>query len=114
MLGMSLVTRTRTAGDAEDIAALRDIEARIDGELSRLEKMEKYSESIRKNVEGISDEIRKARRALDILLRKAGSTLNALKVEVIDEGAELETPIALANGSLETATRAALNDVDAA
>ena len=71
LLGMSLVTRSRTTGDAGDITALKDIEARIEGELSRLEKMEKYSNSIRKNVDDISDEVRKAQKALDLLLRKA-------------------------------------------
>ena len=68
---MSLVTRSRTTGDAGDITALKDIEARIEGELSRLEKMEKYSNNIRKNVDDISDEVRKAQKALDLLLRKA-------------------------------------------
>ena len=41
---MSLVTRSRTTGDAGDITALKDIEARIEGELSRLEKMEKVQQ----------------------------------------------------------------------
>ena len=38
LLGIGLVTRTRTAGDPGDIAALRDVESRIEGEISRLEK----------------------------------------------------------------------------
>ena len=106
LLGMALVTRTQTAGDAGDIAALRDIEARIESELSRLEKMEKHSEAIRKNVDGISDEVRKAQKALDVLLRKAHSTLRALNVEVDDESAEAATPIALPEGSLSAAVLA--------
>ncbi len=100
---MALVTRTRTAGDPGDIAALRDIETRIESELSRLEKMEKHSEAIRKNVDGISDEVRKAQKALDVLLRKAQSTLRALNIEVNDEPAEASTPITLPEGSLEAA-----------
>jgi hypothetical protein len=100
-LGMALVTRTRTTGDAGDIAAMRDIESRIEGELSRLERMEKHSEAIRKNVDGISDETRKAQKALDILLRKAQSALRALNVELYDEAAERGTPITLSKGSLE-------------
>src|SRR5207249_810296 len=88
LLGMSLVTRSRATGDVGDITALKDIEARIEGELSRLEKMEKYSGSIRKNVDDISEEVRKAKKALDLLLRKAQSTLLALKVELHDEEAE--------------------------
>jgi len=101
LLGMSLVTRSRTTGDAGDITALKDIEARIEGELSRLEKMEKCSNNIRKNVDDISDEVRKAQKALDLLLRKAQSTLLALKVELHDEGAERGSPIALPNGSFD-------------
>ncbi len=106
LLGIGLITRTKTAGDAGDIAALRDIEARIDNELSRLEKMEKHSDSIRKNVDGISDEIRKAQKALDLLLRKAQSTLSALNVELIDEAAEAASPLCLPKGSLEAAVLA--------
>jgi hypothetical protein len=106
LLGMGLVTRIRTAGDPGDIAALRDIESRIEGEIVRLEKMEKHSDTIRKNVDGISDEIRKAQKALDVLLRKAQSTLRALNVEVHDEGTEVRSPIALPPGSLEGATLA--------
>lgn len=106
MLGMALVTRSQTSGNTGDIAALRDIEGRIEAELSRLEKMEKHSESIRKNVDGISDEIRKAQKALDRLLQNAQSTLQALNVELSDEGVERGSPIAVANDSLENAARA--------
>ena len=106
LLGMALVMRVRTTGDAGDITALRDVEGRIEAEVSRLEKMEKHSEAIRKNVDGISDEIRKAQKALDLLLRKAQSTLRALKVELHDEAAERETPISLPNGSYQAAVLA--------
>lgn len=106
LLGMGLVTRSRTTGDSGDIAAMNDVGARIEAELSRLEKMEKYSESIRKNVDGISDEVRKAQKALDLLLRKAQSTLRALDVEVYDEDGERETPISLRNSSFSTTTHA--------
>jgi hypothetical protein len=54
--------------------------------------MEKHSDSIRKNVDGISDEIRKAQKALDVLHRKAKSTLRALNVELTDEAAEATSP----------------------
>ena len=103
LLGMALVMRVRATGDAGDIAALRDIEARIEAELSRLEKMEKHSEAIRKNVDGISDEIRKAQKALDRLLQNAQSTLRALNVELPDEAAERGSPVLLPNGSFEGA-----------
>jgi hypothetical protein len=101
LLGIGLVTRSKTAGDAGDIAALRDIEMRIEGELNRLEKMEKHSDAIRKNVDGIGDEIRKAQKALDLLLRKAQSTLCALNVELTDEAAEAASPLTLPQGSFE-------------
>lgn len=106
LLGVGLVTRTKTTGDAGDIAALHDIEKRIEDEIGRLEKMEKHSEAIRKNVDGISDEIRKAQKKLDLLLRNARSTLTALNVEVTDEATEIESPIVLPKGSLERAVRA--------
>jgi hypothetical protein len=106
LLGMGLVTRTRTAGDAGDIAALRDIESRIEMELGRLAKMEKHGDSIRKNVDGISDEIRKGQKALDLLLRRAQSTLRALNVELTDESAEAASPILLSAGSCEAGTLA--------
>lgn len=114
LLGMGLVTRTRTVGDQGDIAALRDIESRIEDELSRLEKMEKCSAAIRKNVDGISDEIRKAQKALDVLVRKARSTLCALNVEVRDEAVEVGSPIALPNESLHNAVLTLSSDGEAA
>jgi hypothetical protein len=106
LLGMGLVTRTRTAGDSGDIAALRDIESRIEGELSRLERMEKHSDAIRRNVDGIGDEIRKAQKALDVLLRKSQATLRALNIEIHDEAVEANSPIGLPENSLEKAALA--------
>ena len=113
-LGMALIMRNRTTGDAGDITALRDVEARIEGELSRLEKMKKHSDAIRKNIDGISDEIQKAQKALDLLLRKAQSTLRALKVELNDEGAERDSPISLPNTSFQEAVRALSSEGEAA
>jgi hypothetical protein len=93
LLGMALVIRTKTTGDAGDIAALKDIEGRLETELSRLERMEKHSDAIRRNAESISDEIRRAQKAFDVLLRKAQSTLKALNIEVRDEVTESSSPI---------------------
>jgi septal ring factor EnvC (AmiA/AmiB activator) len=101
LLGMGLVMRVRASADAGDLVALRDVEARIEAELSRLEKMEKHSEAIRRNVDGISSEIRRAQRALDHLLQDAQSTLRALKVELHDEAAERASPIQLPNQSFQ-------------
>lgn len=106
ILGMGLVTRSKTTGEPGDIAALRDVESRIEAEVTRLEKMEKYTENIRKNGDGLTEEIRKAQKALDGLLRKAQSTLRALNVELRDEAAERGSPISLPSGSLQQAVRA--------
>ncbi len=103
LLGMGLAARIRTTGDEGDINALRDIESRIEGEITRLEKMEKCSDTIRRNADSISDEIRKSSKALDLLLRNAQSTLKALKIEVHDETAERASPIALPKDSLQAA-----------
>jgi hypothetical protein len=88
------------------IEALCDVESRIEAEITRLERMDKCSEAIRKNVDGISDEIRKAQKGLDLLFRKAKSTLRALNIELRDEEAERDTPIAVPNASLQQAARA--------
>ena len=106
LLGLGLATRGRTAGDQGDLEALRDVEARIEDELRRLEKMEKHNEGIRKNSDGIADEIRKAKRQFDLLLRKAKSTLTALNVELHEEAVERSTPIALPTDSYAAATTA--------
>src|SRR5690606_9105540 len=103
LLGIGLVTRTKTVGDEGDINALHDLEARIEAELTRLDKMEKHSDAIRKNVDGISDEIRKAQKKLDLLLRNARSTLTALNVELHDEATDATSPLCLPAGSLEAA-----------
>jgi hypothetical protein len=97
--------------DQGDLKALRDIEGRIEDELQRLERMEKHTESIRKNSDGISDEIRKAKRQLDLLLldlllQKAKSTLTALNIELHDEAVERSTPMSLPKGSYPAATSA--------
>ncbi len=56
LLGMALVTRARSVGDAGDIRALQDIEARVAAELERLAKMEGFSKTIGDNAERIDDE----------------------------------------------------------
>lgn len=106
LLGMGLVTRTKPVGDPGDIAALRDIEKRIEAELARLDKMEKSSDTIRKHADAISDEVRKAKKTFDLLVRKAQSTLTALDVELVDEAAEVASPLLLPKDSFEAATRA--------
>jgi hypothetical protein len=95
MLGLFLVSRNHAVADAGDLAALRDVEERIETELTRLEKMEKSSDGIRRHNEEISTELRKARSQFGLLLKKAKSTLTALNVELVDEPAEREMPLSL-------------------
>jgi hypothetical protein len=71
LLGPCLATRAKAVRDQGDLEALRDVEGRIEDELRRLDKMEKHNEGIRKNFDGMADEIRKAQRQLALLLRKA-------------------------------------------
>jgi hypothetical protein len=70
-------------------------------------------EGIRKNSDGIADEIRKAQRQLDLLLRKARSTLTALNIELDDEALERSSPISLPFESYVAAT-SALSDLPGA
>jgi hypothetical protein len=100
LLGLGLVARGRQIGDQGDIDALRDIEGRIEQELSRLDRMEKSTDQIRKHSDVIDGEIRKARKQLDLLLRKAKDTLKALNVEPREETIERASPIALAVESI--------------
>jgi hypothetical protein len=106
LLGLGLVTRGKTVGAPGDLEALRDVEGRIEDELRRLEKMERHNEGIRKSSDGIADEIRKAQRQLDLILRKAKSTLIALGVELNEEHVERSSPIALHSASYAAATAA--------
>jgi hypothetical protein len=106
LLGLGLVTRARAVGDGGNISALRDVEGRIEDEVRRLERFEKSNDQIRKHSDTIGDEVRKGKQQLDLLLRKAKETLKALNIQLLDEGAERETPISLPNGSLENASTA--------
>jgi hypothetical protein len=110
LLGLGLTTRVKTVGGQGDLEAMRDIEGRIEDELRRLEKMEKHNEGIRKNSDGIADEIRKAQRQLDLLLRKARSALTALNIELHDEALERSSPISLPYESY-VAAASALSDL---
>lgn len=103
VLALALVSRAKKVGDDGDIAALSDIESRIQAEVERLERMDKNGETIRKNAEAIADEIRKGKKCLGTLLAKAKSTMLALNVELHEERAERATPIAVPNDSLTTA-----------
>ena len=101
LLGIALATRKRHLGDTGDLQALTDVEQRIATEIERLAKIAKANESIRRQSETISDEVRKGREKLDILVCKAKETLKALNVEIQDEGVERQTPISFESDSLD-------------
>ena len=100
LLGLALTSRQRRPDDAGDMQALADIEHRIQKELERLGKMRKLAESIRDDADKLSDEVRKGGNALDLLLRKAKSTLKALNVELTDAEDGKATPVMLPAESL--------------
>jgi hypothetical protein len=75
--------------------------------LERLGKMRKLAESIRDDADKLGEEVRKGGNALDLLLRKAKSTLKALNVELTEAEDAKMAPVLLPAGSLVEA-RAAL------
>jgi hypothetical protein len=99
MLGLFLVSRNHAVTDAGDLAALRDVEERIETELARLEKMEKSSDGIRRHNDDLATELRKARNQFGLLLKKAKDTLKALNIELVDEAAERLTPLSLTSSA---------------
>lgn len=106
LLGLGLVTRVQAVGDEGDIAAMRDVEGRIENEVGRLERMEKSNDQIRRHSDAIGDEVRKGKKQLDLLLRKARETLQALNVQILEESVERESPINLPGSSLGQASAA--------
>lgn len=111
LLGLALASRQRRPDDAGDIRALSDIEHRIQKELERLDKMRKLAESIRDDADKLTEEVRKGGNALDLLLRKAKSTLKALDVELTEAEEAKSTPVMLSASSLVQA-RAALEPAE--
>jgi hypothetical protein len=109
LLGLALASRARRPDDAGDIRALADIEHRIQKELERLDKMRKLAESIRDDADKLAEEVRKGGNALDLLLRKAKSTMKALDVELAEAEEAKSAPVMLPAGSLVQA-RAALEE----
>lgn len=112
LLGLGLATRGKKAGAEGDLEALTDIEGRVEDEIRRLDRMDKHNESIRKNSDGLGDEIRRSRKQLEILIRRAKSSLAILNVELQEEEIEKASPITLAGTSLDTARQAVTQAVD--
>jgi len=106
LLGLALASRQRKPEDAGDLQALADIEQRIQKELDRLGRMRKLAESIRGDADKLADEVRKGENGLDLLLRKAKTTLKALNVELAEVQDAALTPVTLPAGSLDQARSA--------
>ncbi|MFT3695704.1 MAG: hypothetical protein QM831_21380 [Kofleriaceae bacterium] len=94
-IALFLVSRTKSVGSEGDLAALRDVEERIQAELKRIEKMEDSTQGIRRNCDNLEEELGKARKGFNLLLRKAKATLAALDIELVEEAAERACPLEL-------------------
>jgi hypothetical protein len=106
LLGLALASRQRRPDDSGDLRALADIEHRIQKEVERLDKIRKLAESIRDDADKLTEEVRKGGNALDVLLRKAKSTLKALDVEITEAEDAKSAPVMLPAGSLVQARAA--------
>jgi hypothetical protein len=107
VLGLALASRQRRPDDAGDIAALADIEHRIQAELDRLAKMRTQIETIQGAAEKLGESVRIGEKALERLLRKGKATLKALNVDLTAAEDAEDAPVMLPAGSLLHA-RAAL------
>jgi vacuolar-type H+-ATPase subunit I/STV1 len=77
--------------------------------VARLEALRDLLESIRDDADKLAEEVRKGGNALDLLLRKAKSTMKALDVELTEAEEAKSAPVRLPAGSLIQA-RAALEE----
>lgn len=100
-IALFLVSRTKSVGNEGDLAALRDVEERIQAELKRIEKMEDSTHGIRRNCDNLEEELGKARKGFNLLLRKAKATLAALDIELLEEAEERACPLELPQSSLQ-------------
>lgn len=107
ILALALTSRSRQKQqDPGDIKALNELEQRIQKELVRHGKMQSLSESIQKNAEALSDEIRKSGDKLGLILRDSRSVLKALNAESVAGKDERDTPVMLPVDSIHRATAA--------
>jgi len=95
MAALFMSKRRRQDADAGDITALRDVEKRVQDEVTRIAKMRKENDKIASCSKTIRDELRKAERKLELMLDKAKQTLTALSVDLVEEAAEVASPIVL-------------------
>lgn len=74
-ISLFLASRTKSLGSEGDlaVAALRDVEERIQTELKRIEKMEDSTQGIRRNCHNLEEELGKARLRDDAALSLRGT-----------------------------------------
>jgi hypothetical protein len=108
ILALALASRAHRPEDEGNIAALSDIEHRIQSELERLKRMRELASKIEKHAHELQDEVRKGAGKLDVLLTDAKLTLKALNVEPEDGEAGAAIAIALPKGSLSAGRAAVL------
>ena len=92
MAGLSIVVRTRSSAETGDIQALRNLEQRALAEIERLETIEKAAEKIRRQLDIIETEAKRARTGVRKMVEDCRKTLAALNVELTHDEAE-RTPI---------------------
>ncbi|MBL8946895.1 MAG: hypothetical protein JNK45_27235 [Myxococcales bacterium] len=98
------MSRTRSAGDPGDTAAISDLAGRLEAEITRIERMEKLNEGARRANDGLADELRKSRRAVERMVADTQAVLRALHLDVVDETTEANTPIAFRDAPRDGAT----------
>lgn len=90
---LALAKRRSAGADAGDLAALADVEQRLVKELQRLGRIDDCAEKIRDQADKVSDEVRKGRKKLALVVKNAKATLRALNVELREEEVEAANPI---------------------
>ena len=100
-LGIAPVSRTHSGAEPAERDALQDVERRLEAELKWLERMESCGDSIRKNADTVSDEIRMTRKELEPLSTDRNSTLSALHIDLSDEAAARSPPISMTHASIQ-------------
>ena len=92
MLGVSLVAH-EIKGDEGNIEPLTDVDCRLETELTRIARMQRSNDEIRRHSNNIGDEVQKVEHALQALLWKARAALKSLNVELAAERSQRSAPI---------------------
>ena len=94
---LCLATRKEKVADEGDIRALERVGIDIEKQLDRMGKIRKSNDSIKSHADKIENEVRLSEKGLRKLVDNAEKTLRALNVELVNEDAEVATPIRLSS-----------------